>query len=84
MKAVPEIQQVALPRANGDSSLRVMRDPVAWSIERDMTDESLVLVMITAEGFEWCFNLADAEIFRMAECLRDERTVTLPAPEMRQ
>ena len=84
MKALPEIQQIALPRASGDRSLRVMRDPVGWSMERDMTDESLVLVLVTSEGFEWCFNLADEAIFKMASYLSDERMSTLPAPDLRQ
>lgn len=84
VKALPEIQQIALPRTQGNTSLRVMRDPVAWTIERDMTDESLVLVLVTDEGFEWCFNLADGEIFKMAAFLRDERMTTLPAPDLRQ
>jgi hypothetical protein len=84
VRTLPEIQQVALPRALGDGSLRVMRDPIAWSIERDMTDESLVLVLVTDEGYEWCFQLADAEIFKMASFLKDERMTTLPPPGLRQ
>jgi hypothetical protein len=84
MKVLPEIQQFALPRARGDDSLRVMRQPVGWSLERDMIDESLVLVLITDEGFEWCFNLSEAEVFKMASYLRDERMSTLAAPDLRQ
>ncbi|HEX4985177.1 MAG TPA: hypothetical protein VFV71_03805 [Burkholderiales bacterium] len=84
MRLMPQIQQIALPQRRGDASLRVMRTPVSWSLERDMTDESLALVLVTDDGFEWCFQLGDAEIFRMAEFLRDERMTTLPAPGSRQ
>jgi hypothetical protein len=84
MKALPEIQQVALPRERGNDALRVIRRPQAWSLERDMANESLLLVLVTAEGFEWCFHLDDAEVFKMANDLRDERAVTLPAPEWQQ
>lgn len=80
MKALPEVQQTALPRAGGNNALRVVRKAVTWSLERDMADDALTLVLLTADGFEWCFTLADADVFRMAECLREERTVTLPTP----
>jgi hypothetical protein len=49
-----------------------------------MADESLLLVLVTSDGFEWCFHLDDAEVFKMAEYLRDERAVTLPVPDIRQ
>ena len=84
MKALPEIQQVALPRERGDTKLRVVRRPEAWSLERDMVDESLLLVFVTDDGFEWCFHLDDAALFKMASYLRDERAVTLPVPDIRQ
>jgi hypothetical protein len=84
MKTLPEIQQVALPRKRGNQALRVIRRPEAWSLERDMADESLVLVLVTSDGFEWCFHLADAEVFKMAKSLREERAVTLPASDIRQ
>jgi hypothetical protein len=80
MKVLPEVQQAVLPRAGGNESLRVVRRAAAWSLERDMADDALTLVLLTTEGFEWCFTLADADVFRMAECLRDERAVTLPTP----
>jgi hypothetical protein len=81
IKLLPEIQQVALPRERGNQALRVIRRAQAWSLERDMADESLLLVLVTVDGFEWCFQLDDAEIFRMANTLRDERAVTLAAPD---
>lgn len=84
MKVLPEVQQRALPRAQGNSALRVVRQAASWSLERDMADDALTLILLTAEGFEWCFTLADADVFRMAECLREERTVTLPTPPGRQ
>lgn len=84
MKVMAEAQQRALPRGGGNDALRVIRQPVTWSLERDMADETLTLVFVTQDGFEWCFSLADSELFRMAECLREERTVTLPAPVGRQ
>ena len=83
MKTLPEIQQVTLPRLRGNNALRVIRRPEAWALERDMADESLLLVLI-ADGVEWCFNLDDEEVFKMASYLRDERAVTLPAPGIRQ
>jgi hypothetical protein len=84
IKTLPEIQQVALPRERGNNALRVIRRPEAWSLERDMADESLLLVLVTSDGFEWCFHLDDAEVFKMANYLRDERAITLPVPDMRQ
>jgi hypothetical protein len=84
MKTLPEIQQVALSRERGNNSLRVVRRPEAWSLERDMADESLVLVLVTGEGFEWCFHLDNVELFKMANYLGEERAVTLPAPEWQQ
>ena len=51
MRFLPEIQQIALPQSRGDPSLRVMRESVSWSLERDMTDESLAL----NEGFHSTF-----------------------------
>lgn len=84
MKALPEIQQVALPRERGNNALRVIRRPEAWSLERDNIDDSLLLVLITSEGFEWCFHLDDTEVFKMAQYLGEERAVTLPAPGQRQ
>lgn len=84
LKILPEVQQIALPQQQGNAALRVMRDTVSWSLERDLIDESLVLILVTAEGFEWCFNLSESEIFRMAECLRDERMTTLPPSDTRQ
>jgi len=84
MKTLPEIQQVALPRGRGNNALRVIRRPDAWSLERDLTDEALVLIFATSDGFEWCFHLDDAEVFKMANYLRDERAITLPAPSIRQ
>ena len=84
MKVLPEVQQRALPRASGNSALRVVRQAASWSLERDIADDALTLVLQTAEGYEWCFTLADTDVFSMAECLREERTVTLPAPPGRQ
>ncbi len=84
MKVLAETQQRALPRASGNPALRVVRRPVTWSLERDMADDTLALVLVTADGFEWCFSLADAEVFRMAKCLGEERAVTLPASDCRQ
>jgi hypothetical protein len=84
IKLLPEIQQVALPRERGNRALRVIRRPQAWSLELDMADESLLLVLVTGDGLEWCFQLDDAEVFRMANILRDERAVTLAAPDTRQ
>lgn len=84
MKTLPEIQQVALPRERGNGALRVIRRPEAWSLERDMENESLLLVFVTSEGFEWCFHLDDKEVFKMARFLGDERAVTLPVPDWQQ
>ena len=84
IRLLPEIQQVALPRKRGNKALRVIRRPQAWALERDMADESLILVLVTGDGLEWCFQLDDAEVFRMAKMLRDERAVTLAAPDIRQ
>ncbi|MBI3529510.1 MAG: hypothetical protein HY067_16280 [Betaproteobacteria bacterium] len=84
MRVLPEIQQVALPRGRGNKALRIIRSPEAWSLERDLADDSLLLVLITSGGFEWCFHLDDVEVFKMATYLRDERAVTLPAPDIRQ
>lgn len=84
IKALPEIQQTALPRTGSGHSMRIVRQAASWSLERDMADDALTLVLLTAEGFEWCFTLADSDVFRMAECLREERTVTLPAHPQRQ
>ena len=61
-----------------------MRDTVSWSLERDLIDESLALILVTGEGFEWCFNLSESEIFSMAAFLRDERMTTLPPSNTRQ
>src|SRR6267378_2433883 len=80
MKTLPEIQQLALPRERGNNTLKVVRRPEAWSLERDMADESLILIFVTGEGIEWCFHLDDAELFKMANYLREERAVTLPVP----
>ena len=84
LKVLPEVQQIALPQRQGDPSLRVMRDTVSWSLERDLVDESLALVLVTSDGFEWCFNLSESEVFRMAESLREERMTTLPPGDTRQ
>ena len=84
IRTLPEIQQVALPRERGNKALRVIRRPEAWSLERDLADESLLLVLATGDGYEWCFHLDDAEVFKMANSLRDERAVTLPEPAIRQ
>jgi hypothetical protein len=84
IRVLPAIQQVALPRERGNRALRVIRRPDAWSLERDLADESLLLVLVTNDGFEWCFQLDDAEVFKMASFLREERAVTLPAPDIRQ
>lgn len=84
MKILPEVQQIALPQSRGNASLRVIRSPSSWSLERDLSDESLALVLVTDDGFEWCFALADEEIFRMAELLREERLTTLPPVDTRQ
>src|ERR1700680_414750 len=84
MKTLPEIQLVALPRERGNNTLRLIRRPEAWSLERDMADESLLLVLVTSGGFEWCFHLDDAAFFKRADYLRDARAVTLPAPDVRQ
>lgn len=54
MKVLAEAQQRALPRAGGNPALRVVRKPVTWSLERDMADEGLALVLFTEDGFEWC------------------------------
>jgi len=78
MKAAAEAQQAALPRNAGRDNLRVVRQPTTWSLERDLADDSLTLVFVTADGFQWCFRLADRELFRMAECLRDDLAVALP------
>jgi len=80
LKSAAEAQQKAIPREAGKAHFRVVRRPVNWSLERDMADDVLTLVLVTADGFEWCFSLADEEVLRMAECLRDERMVTVPAP----
>ena len=61
-----------------------MRQPVAWSLERDLADQPLTLVLATRDGFEWCFGLADADLFRMADALREERAVTMAAPSCLQ
>jgi hypothetical protein len=84
LKILPEVQQIALPQRQGNASLRVMRDTVYWSLERDLVDESLALVLVTTEGFEWCFNFSESEIFRMAESLRDECMTTLPPSNTQQ
>jgi hypothetical protein len=84
IRVLPAIQQVALPRERGNRALRVIRRPDAWSLERDLADDSLLLVLVTNDGFEWCFQLDDAEVFKMASFLREERAVTLPAPDIRQ
>lgn len=70
MKTLPEIQQVTMPRQRGNNVLRVIRRPEAWALERDMADESLLLVLV-AGGLEWCFHLDDEEVFKMASYLRD-------------
>jgi len=49
-----------------------------------LTDESPILLFTTSNGFEWCFHLDDAEVFKMADVLRDERATTLPAPKTPQ
>ena len=84
IRVLPAIQQVALLRERGNRALRVIRRPDAWSLERDLADDSLLLVLVTNDGFEWCFQLDDAEVFKMATFLREERAVTLPAPDARQ